>query len=70
MAFKKGCIHLFKLSLRKDVFQLSHGAYVPFEFVLDSFILLFPVKAFVDVHPEIFYLFHSFDNFIIEEKIS
>ena len=49
-ASKKGFIHLFKLSLRKDVFQLSHGAYAPFEFVLDNFILLFPAKAFVDVN--------------------
>ena len=26
MAFKEGFVHLFKLSLRKDVFQLSQGA--------------------------------------------
>ena len=28
--------------------QLSQGAYAPFEFVLDSFILLSTVKPFVD----------------------
>ena len=40
MAFKKGFIHLFKLSLRKDIFQISQGAYAPIEFVLDNFIFL------------------------------
>ena len=69
MAFKKGFMHLFKRSLRKNVFQLSPGAYASFEFFLDNFILLFPVKAFVDANPSIFYFLHSFDNFIIEEKI-
>ena len=43
MTFKEGFVHLFKLSLRKDVFQLSQGAFAPFEPVLDSFILLFQV---------------------------
>ena len=69
MAFKKGFVHLFKLSLRKDVFQLSQRAYAPFEFVLDGFILLFPVKALVDVNLYILHLLHPFDNFIIEDKI-
>ena len=50
MAFRKDFIHLFKLSLMKDVFQLSQGAFAYFELVLDSFILLIPVKAFVDVY--------------------
>ena len=50
MALKKGFMYLFKLSLRKDVFQLSQRAYARFEFVLDSCIFLFPVKAFVDVN--------------------
>ena len=43
-------MHFFKLSLRKDVFQLSQEACAPFAFVLDSSILLFPVMAFVDVN--------------------
>ena len=34
MAFKKGFMHLFKLSLRKDVFQLSQGAYAPLSLFL------------------------------------
>ena len=51
MAFKKGFIHLLKLSLKKDVFQLCQGAYAPFAFVLDNFILLFPDKVFADVNP-------------------
>ena len=69
MAFKEGFVHLFKLSLKKDVFQLSQGDYAPFELVLHSFILLFPVKAFIDVNPQIFYLLYPFDNCIIEDKI-
>ena len=68
MAFKEGFVHLFKLSLRKDVFQLSQGAYAPFELVLHSFILLFPVKAFIDVNPQIFNLFYLHDSFNIEDK--
>ena len=69
MAFKEGFVHLLKLSLRKDVFQLSQGVYAPLELVLNSFILLFPVKAFIDVNPQIFYLLYPFNNFIIEDKI-
>ena len=54
MAFKKGFIHLLKLSLRKDFFQLSQGAYASFEFFLDSFILLFSVKLSSMVIPKNF----------------
>ena len=52
MAFKEGSVHLFKLSLRKDAFQLSQGAYASFELDLESCILFFPVKAFIDVNPQ------------------
>ena len=69
MAFKEAFVHLFKLSLRKDVFQLSQGAYAPFELVLHSSILLFPVKALININPQISYLLYPFDNFIIEDKI-
>ena len=61
MAFKEGFVHLFKLSLRKDVFQLSQEAYAPFELVLHSFTLLFPVKALIDVNPQVFYLLYPFN---------
>ena len=69
MAFKEGFVHSFKLSLRKDIFQLSQGAYATFELVLDSFILLFPVKTFIDVNHQMLYFLDPFDNFIIEDKI-
>ena len=69
MAFKKGFIHLFKFSLRKDVMQLSQGAYAPFEFVLDSFILLSTATPFVDSNQSIGYFLQPFDNFIILDKI-
>ena len=59
MVFKEGFVHLFKLSVRKDVFQLSQGAYALFELALHSFILLFPVKAFIDVNPK-YFIFSSF----------
>ena len=62
-------MHLLELSLRKCAFQLSQGAYAPFAFVLDNFILLLQVKAFVDVNPLIFYLLYPFDNFIIDDRI-
>ena len=48
---------------------LSQGAYAPFELVHGSFILFFPVKAFIDVNPQIFFLLGPSDNFIIEDKI-
>ena len=69
MTFKEGFVHLFKLSLRNDIFQLSQGGYAPFELVLDSFILLFLVKTFIDVNPQMLYFLNPFENFIIEEKI-
>ena len=68
MAFKDGFVHLFKLSLRKDFFQLSQRAYALFELVLHSFLLLFPVEAFINVNPEMFHLLYPFDNCIIEDK--
>ena len=59
MAFKEGFVHLFKLSLRKDIFQLSQGAYALFELVLNSFILLFPVKVSSMLIP-IYFIFSAF----------
>ena len=51
MAFKKGFIHLFKLSLRKDIFQISQGAYAPIEFVLDNFIFLLRLNVKAKCYP-------------------
>ena len=69
MAFKERFVNLINIPLRKDVVQLSSGAQAPFQFVFDSFVLLSPIEAFVDVDPQGFCFVNPFDNFIIEDKV-